>query len=84
MNARRFLHMAADAGVSAAVILAGLATLLFGAEWIDPAMSLIVCAVILWSAWDFDAGIARSRARRAPSGTDVYAVRSCISPRCRA
>ena len=44
-----FLHMAADALVSAAVVLAGLAILWTGREWIDPAMSLIVAVMILWS-----------------------------------
>lgn len=42
-----FLHMAADALVSAAVVLAGLAIVWTGWQWIDPAMSLIVAAVVL-------------------------------------
>lgn len=46
-----FLHMAADAGVSAAVVVAGLAMLLTGAAWIDPAVSLGVVAVVLWGTW---------------------------------
>jgi cobalt-zinc-cadmium efflux system protein len=46
-----FLHMAADAAVSAAVVIAGAAILLTGARWIDPAISLAVVAVILWSTW---------------------------------
>ena len=44
-----FLHMAADALVSAAVVVAGLAILWTGQQWIDPAMSLVVALVILWS-----------------------------------
>lgn len=74
-----FLHMAADAGVSAAVILAGLATLLFGAEWIDPAMSLIVCAVILWSTWDLMRESLDLALDAAPSGIDVGAVRAHLA-----
>src|SRR3954454_23080213 len=35
-----YLHMAADALVSVAVVVAGLVTLLTGQEWVDPAMSL--------------------------------------------
>jgi cobalt-zinc-cadmium efflux system protein len=46
-----FLHMAADAAVSAAVVVSGFAILLTGQSWIDPAMSLIVAAVILWSSF---------------------------------
>lgn len=44
------LHMGADAVVSAAVVIAGLAILWTGQEWIDPAMGLIVAVVILWSS----------------------------------
>lgn len=44
-----YLHMAADAGVSAAVMLAGFVVLQTGRQWVDPAMSLAVAVVILWS-----------------------------------
>lgn len=53
------LHLAADAGVSAAVLLAGGAILLTGMSWIDPAASLLVSAVILWTTW----GLLRESAR---------------------
>ncbi len=46
-----FLHMAADAGVSAGVVAAGLAILLTHLNWIDPAMSLVVVAVIVIGTW---------------------------------
>lgn len=46
-----YLHMAADAGVSAAVVAAGALIWFTGLPWIDPAISLIVVAVILWSTW---------------------------------
>lgn len=44
------LHMTADAVVSAAVVVAGLAILWTGQLWIDPVMGLIVAVVILWSS----------------------------------
>lgn len=44
------LHMAADAAVSAAVVVAGFAMLMTRFEWIDPAMGLMVAIVILWSS----------------------------------
>jgi cobalt-zinc-cadmium efflux system protein len=43
--------MAADAGVSAGVVVAGALILWTGALWIDPALSLVIAAVILWSTW---------------------------------
>lgn len=46
-----FLHMAADTGVSLGVALAGGAILLTGWRWLDPAVSLAVAAVVLWSTW---------------------------------
>jgi len=46
-----FLHMAADAAVSAGVVVAGFLTLRTGAEWIDPITSLLIVLVILWSSW---------------------------------
>jgi cobalt-zinc-cadmium efflux system protein len=46
-----FLHMAADAAVSAGVVVAGALILLTGWQWVDPAVSLVICAIIVWSTW---------------------------------
>ncbi|MEK7360645.1 MAG: cation diffusion facilitator family transporter [Pseudomonadota bacterium] len=46
-----FLHMAADAGVSVGVVLAGLGMLYSGWIWLDPVMSLAIAAVIVGSTW---------------------------------
>ncbi len=46
-----FLHMAADAGVSAGVLLAGLGILLTGWQWLDPIVSLGIAGVIFLSTW---------------------------------
>jgi cobalt-zinc-cadmium efflux system protein len=46
-----FVHLLADAGVSAAVVVAGLLIIWTGQTWIDPAASLLVTAVIGWSSW---------------------------------
>ena len=51
LNARAaYLHMAADAAVSAAVVFAGLVILWTGQQWVDPAMSIAVAVVILWGS----------------------------------
>ena len=42
-----FLHMAADAAVSFGIVISGLAIMLTGWLWLDPATSLIVVTVIL-------------------------------------
>jgi cobalt-zinc-cadmium efflux system protein len=46
-----YLHLVADAAVSAGVVLAGLAMYFAGWSWLDPLISFVVLAVILWSTW---------------------------------
>lgn len=46
-----FLHMAADALVSAGVVVAGLLTLTMGWGWIDPVASLVIALVIVIGTW---------------------------------
>ncbi len=47
-----FLHMAADAGISLGVVIAGYVILLTGWLWIDPAISLVIVLVITIGTWD--------------------------------
>ena len=74
-----FLHMAADAGVSAGVVLAGVVILSTGWLWIDPAVSLIITAIILVGTW----GLLRDSFNLAldavPAGIDPEAVKSYLS-----
>ncbi|MDP4023607.1 cation diffusion facilitator family transporter [Methylobacterium sp. NEAU 140] len=46
-----YLHMAADAAVSAGVVVAGLIIWMTGLAWIDPAVSLVVSALVVWATW---------------------------------
>jgi len=59
-----YLHMAADAGVSAGVVVAALAILLTGWLWVDPVISLVIAAVVLASSW----GLARDSVSLALDG----------------
>ncbi|MGA8107996.1 MAG: cation diffusion facilitator family transporter [Acidobacteriaceae bacterium] len=45
-----FIHMLGDTLSTAAVIAGGIAILLTGRTWIDPALSLAIAALILWSS----------------------------------
>jgi cobalt-zinc-cadmium efflux system protein len=47
-----FIHMAGDTLSTAAVIAGGLGILLTGQNWIDPVLSIIIAALILWSSID--------------------------------
>ena len=74
-----FQHMAADALVAAAVVVAGFVILWTGQLWVDPVMSLVVSVVILWgsisllreSVWMSLAGV--------PSGIDVEQVQAALA-----
>jgi cobalt-zinc-cadmium efflux system protein len=46
-----FAHMVADAGVSAGVVVGGAVILLTGWAWVDPAVGLVIAAVIVWGTW---------------------------------
>jgi cobalt-zinc-cadmium efflux system protein len=46
-----FMHMAADALVSAGVVLAGALSLWFGWAWLDPVASLVIALVIVVGTW---------------------------------
>ena len=46
-----YLHMAADALVSAGVVVAGGLTVWLGWVWVDPVVSLVVAAVIIAGTW---------------------------------
>ena len=46
-----FFHMAADAAVSAGVVVAGLVIWQTGLGWIDPAVSIAIAILIFWQTW---------------------------------
>ncbi|KQN31797.1 cobalt transporter [Sphingomonas sp. Leaf34] len=46
-----YLHMAADALVSAGVVIAGLVIWRTGLTWIDPAVSIVIAILIFWQTW---------------------------------
>jgi cobalt-zinc-cadmium efflux system protein len=46
-----FLHLLGDAAISGGVVLAGAIIYLSGLTWIDPAVSLVIAALIVWATW---------------------------------
>ncbi|MET3132663.1 cobalt-zinc-cadmium efflux system protein [Oxalobacteraceae bacterium GrIS 1.11] len=46
-----YLHLAADAVISLGVLLAGLAVIYTGWNWLDPAVSIVIVALIMFSTW---------------------------------
>src|SRR3954464_7911507 len=73
-----FQHMAADAAVSAVVVLAGLVILWTGQQWVDPAMSLVVAAVILWASVGLMRESVGMSLMGVPSGIELDEVRRAL------
>ncbi len=69
-----FLHMAADAGVSAGVVLAGLAIGFTGWLWLDPVVSLGIVVVIALGTWGLLKDSMAMAIDAVPSGIDPTAV----------
>ncbi len=73
-----FLHMAADAAVSMGVVVAGLVISLTGIYWIDPAMSFIIIAVILYGTWQLFSDSVNLALDAVPKDINVEEVRKFI------
>ncbi len=76
-----FLHMAADAAVSAGVVLAGLAIWLTGKTWIDPAVSLVIGGLIVWASWGLLRDSVAMSLAAVPPGIDPEAVAAWLRTR---
>lgn len=76
-----FAHLLADAGVSAAVVVAGGVILLTGWTWIDPAASLLISVVIVWGTWGLLRESARMSMDAVPSEIDPADVRKYLEAR---
>lgn len=69
-----FLHMAADAAVSAGVVVAGFAIRLTGWNWLDPVVSLVIVAIIVWTTWGLLREATAMTLNAAPAGIDTVKV----------
>jgi cobalt-zinc-cadmium efflux system protein len=74
-----FLHMAADAGVSAGVVIAGLVIRRTGWQWVDPAASLLVVVVIAIATWGLFRESLDLALDAVPAGIDPAAVEAYLA-----
>lgn len=74
-----YLHMLGDAGVTFAVLLAGVGIALTGAAWLDSAITLVVVTVVLFSGWRLFAESMRRSLDAVPPGLDVDAIRAALA-----
>ncbi len=70
-----FLHMAADTLVTAGVVAAGVVIWLTSWPWLDPAVSLVVSAVIVLGTWGLMKRAIGLALDAVPEGVDFAAVR---------
>jgi cobalt-zinc-cadmium efflux system protein len=71
-----FLHLAADALVTAGVVAAGIAIWLTDWLWLDPVVSLVVSAVIVFSTWSLLKSAIGLALDAVPENIDATAVRA--------
>ena len=74
-----YLHMMADAVVSLGVVLAAAVIMMTGWLWLDPAMSFIIVAVIVWGTWGLLRESTAMSLAAVPSGIDPAAVRAFLA-----
>jgi len=74
-----FIHMLGDAAVSAGVLVSGVLIFLTGWSWLDPAVSLLIVAVILVSTWSLLRDSVHLSLDGVPAGVNSTAVMSYLA-----
>ncbi|MCW9046509.1 MAG: cation diffusion facilitator family transporter [Gammaproteobacteria bacterium] len=74
-----YLHMAADAGISLGVVIAGIAILFTGFVWLDPVISLLIVVVILISTWSLLKEYINLSIDAVPQGIDITGIKNYLS-----
>lgn len=76
-----YLHMAADALVSFGVVLAGVAIWVTQWNWLDPAFSLVISAIIIWNTGALLKEAFNLAIDAVPERIDFLAVRTFLAER---
>lgn len=74
-----FLHMAADAGVSFGVVVAGIIIMITGWLLIDPLISLLIVAVILVGTWSLLRDSMNLAIDAVPKGIDMAGIKRYLT-----
>jgi cobalt-zinc-cadmium efflux system protein len=69
-----FTHMASDALVAVGVVITGGLILITRQVWLDPAISLVISAVIVWGTWSLMREALGLALHAVPTGVDRSAV----------
>lgn len=73
-----FMHMAADALVSAGVVIAGALALWMGWSWLDPVVSLLIAGIIVLGTWGLFKQSLHMLFDGVPDSVDPMAVHDCL------
>lgn len=73
-----FLHMAGDTLSTAAVIAGGAGILLTRQNWIDPALSLVIAALIIWTSFGIVRETLNILLEGAPRGLSLTEIRAAM------
>jgi cobalt-zinc-cadmium efflux system protein len=73
-----YLHMLADAAVSFGVVVAGFAMMATGWFWLDPFVSLVIVAVIVWGTWGLLRESLDLALNAVPAGIDMERVEAYL------
>lgn len=74
-----YLHMLLDAAGSVGAMIAGVAVVVAGADWMDPVVSILVGLLVLYSTWGLLRDTVRVLLEGAPRGIDVPDVEAALA-----
>jgi cobalt-zinc-cadmium efflux system protein len=72
------MHLAADALGSLGALAAGIAVIAFGADRVDPAVSILIALLVLWAAWGLLRDTTHVLLEGTPRGLDTAEVAAAL------
>lgn len=76
-----YLHLAADAAISLGVLVAGVLVRYTGWNWIDPAVSMVIVVIIVWSTWSLMMRALRMMMAAVPDNVDRAGIEQFLRSR---
>lgn len=73
-----FMHLIADAAVSAGVVLAGILIYFTGWTMIDPIISLVISVVVIWTGWGVLRDAIKLSLNAVPKSIDIEKVKTYL------
>ena len=73
------VHMVLDAAGSVGAIVAGVAVVAWDAAWVDPAVSILIAVLVVWSAWGLLRDTTQVLLEGTPRGMDPAVVEAAIA-----